>query len=102
MGQVCCADDVTRQCHIPWAGIGEGISHPVRLGNTTSSISQFTAIGHWFVTRWSEAREVVFLATSNFGRMQLESLQSPQLCFPDLSKAEGNAGEKRSAEDSLL
>ncbi|CAE7387328.1 unnamed protein product [Symbiodinium pilosum] len=30
--KVCCADDVTRQCHIPWAGIGEGISHPVLKG----------------------------------------------------------------------
>ncbi|CAE7404082.1 unnamed protein product [Symbiodinium sp. CCMP2456] len=27
--KVCCADDVTRQCHIPWAGIGENIAHPV-------------------------------------------------------------------------
>ncbi|OLP91771.1 hypothetical protein AK812_SmicGene26489 [Symbiodinium microadriaticum] len=27
--KVCCADDATRQCHIPWAGIGENIAHPV-------------------------------------------------------------------------
>ena len=27
--KVCCSDDLQRRCHIPWAGIGEGISHPV-------------------------------------------------------------------------
>lgn len=27
--KVCCFDDDRTQCHIPWAGIGEGVSHPV-------------------------------------------------------------------------
>jgi len=27
--KVCCFDQTKEQCHIPWAGIGEGVSHPV-------------------------------------------------------------------------
>ncbi|CAJ1435898.1 unnamed protein product, partial [Effrenium voratum] len=27
--KVCCFDNAKVQCHIPWAGIGEGVSHPV-------------------------------------------------------------------------
>ena len=27
--QVCCPDDLQRRCHIPWAGIGENVAHPV-------------------------------------------------------------------------
>lgn len=27
--KVCCFDDAKMQCHIPWAGIGEGVSHEV-------------------------------------------------------------------------
>lgn len=26
--KVCCSDDLSRKCHIPWAGIGENIAHP--------------------------------------------------------------------------
>eukprot|EP00913_Durusdinium_trenchii_P017885 g16805.t1 len=27
--KVCCSDDLERPCHIPWAGIGENVAHPV-------------------------------------------------------------------------
>eukprot|EP00931_Biecheleriopsis_adriatica_P032823 TRINITY_DN19103_c0_g3_i3.p1 TRINITY_DN19103_c0_g3~~TRINITY_DN19103_c0_g3_i3.p1 ORF type:complete len:400 (+),score=93.63 TRINITY_DN19103_c0_g3_i3:89-1288(+) len=27
--KVCCFDEMREQCHIPWAGIGEGVSHQV-------------------------------------------------------------------------
>lgn len=27
--KVCCPDDLQRRCHIPWAGIGENVAHPV-------------------------------------------------------------------------
>jgi len=29
MEKVCCFDDENEKCHIPWAGIGEGVSHEV-------------------------------------------------------------------------
>jgi len=27
--KVCCFDEAREKCHIPWAGIGEGVSHPI-------------------------------------------------------------------------
>ena len=37
---VCCMDDVHRKCHIPWTGLGEGVSHGV-LKNYVAENAKF-------------------------------------------------------------
>ena len=38
--QVCCSDDLERPCHIPWAGIGENVAHPVLPGMETPGVGR--------------------------------------------------------------